>query len=882
MITSGGTTTLGLYDNASEIRKKADISYVDSMVGDFQTQVAAVVGGHKGYLTLALATTASTGLPANTVVEVTNDLTSANNGLYLWNGTTLTKSAYDPLTQAKNYTDQSVDTLESSILTPSKNLFNENTKITGKFISNDPAGVIQNLAGWSISDYIPVTAGLSYAVSAEARRVGLAFYDSAKVLVAGSYNGSNPAIVTAPVGAAYLVINVDSSTITASNVQVEQSASVTSYVEFGGLIKDSKISENIVRADELMEFVAKTELEGLVEPLTIKDYDIVVTSPNLYDSTKKQVGKLVNSDNGRITSATGWSCSDFIPVVAGQYYTISYETKRVGLAFYTTKESAATTSLGYVNSLSNPLTVQAPVGANWLVTNADSTSIVSSKIQVESGSVATQYQEFGTSLKIDPSYINFEEEATSTNKLEIKSGNLASVFGVVDGVPIVINLQLTKANTHDNSTVFNFASDVVNNVIQRASLNDDVAPMRLDGYTIGANHGYEKSNLTLVGHGKTVSDIGSIWSSSGKEYVIVDIVSVDVLSVTSRSDNIPFVLGTLTHVSGATNTASFTPTATTSNQWFPSIRDRKLTCFVDDALIDLTKVASYNYTKNIKFLESYSILKKSDMLDWLIANKGVNHTNYDAVPCYTVNFGYTFDKECGCTIYFGGVGRKTVALQDQMIAQSIQIDQGNGVVYNYIPKAVPFTAGGYTYDFSQKENLYSKNPSEALYLTAARQELGTNPIDRLVMLNDQVGYAIGYLPILDAATNVRPTNAARKYLEIRNGTLKVYPSLIDSALINQINDGDAFAAIAYRKYFKRSPDRTCKYVVRSEMGDYLYLDWHTAKTDEIELPSDWIGREFEIVEKSSNVTLLSKFASNSILVKIDASKSYGYLVLRLK
>jgi len=105
MITSGGTTTLGLYDNASEIRKKADITYVDSMVGDVQAQVVSLAGGHLGYATLALATTASTTLPANTVVEVTNDTTTSNNGLYLWNGITLTKSTYDPLTLSKSYTD---------------------------------------------------------------------------------------------------------------------------------------------------------------------------------------------------------------------------------------------------------------------------------------------------------------------------------------------------------------------------------------------------------------------------------------------------------------------------------------------------------------------------------------------------------------------------------------------------------------------------------------------------------------------------------------------------------------------------------------------------------------------------------------------------------
>lgn len=48
--------------------------------------------GHKGYLTLAQAQAAQTSLPANTLVEVTNDSDSTKNGVYLWNGTTLTKS----------------------------------------------------------------------------------------------------------------------------------------------------------------------------------------------------------------------------------------------------------------------------------------------------------------------------------------------------------------------------------------------------------------------------------------------------------------------------------------------------------------------------------------------------------------------------------------------------------------------------------------------------------------------------------------------------------------------------------------------------------------------------------------------------------------------
>ncbi|WP_180036690.1 MULTISPECIES: hypothetical protein [unclassified Acinetobacter] len=68
--------------------------------------LTAIAGGHKAYQTLAAAQADQASLPANTIVEVTND--GANNGTYQWNGTTLTKSAYDPLTQAGIYTDKEI------------------------------------------------------------------------------------------------------------------------------------------------------------------------------------------------------------------------------------------------------------------------------------------------------------------------------------------------------------------------------------------------------------------------------------------------------------------------------------------------------------------------------------------------------------------------------------------------------------------------------------------------------------------------------------------------------------------------------------------------------------------------------------------------------
>ena len=68
-------------------------------------QIATLPSGRKGFKTYAEAQAAQSTLAANTIVEVTNDTTTANNGVYLWDGTTLVKSSNDVLGQAKAYTD---------------------------------------------------------------------------------------------------------------------------------------------------------------------------------------------------------------------------------------------------------------------------------------------------------------------------------------------------------------------------------------------------------------------------------------------------------------------------------------------------------------------------------------------------------------------------------------------------------------------------------------------------------------------------------------------------------------------------------------------------------------------------------------------------------
>lgn len=110
-VSNGGTTTLGLYDTQSQLNQKADITYVDN-------KVDPLIGGHKGFATLALAQAQAdqSGLAANTVVEVLSDTTESNNGYYLWNGTALNKTPFSPLVQANNYTDSKVATAKAEAI----------------------------------------------------------------------------------------------------------------------------------------------------------------------------------------------------------------------------------------------------------------------------------------------------------------------------------------------------------------------------------------------------------------------------------------------------------------------------------------------------------------------------------------------------------------------------------------------------------------------------------------------------------------------------------------------------------------------------------------------------------------------------------------------
>ena len=68
-------------------------------------------------------------IPAKSKVTVTNDETASNNGDWQWDGVVFTKSAYDPVIQAKTYTES----LRFDVFTKTgKNLFDKSLVVVGE------------------------------------------------------------------------------------------------------------------------------------------------------------------------------------------------------------------------------------------------------------------------------------------------------------------------------------------------------------------------------------------------------------------------------------------------------------------------------------------------------------------------------------------------------------------------------------------------------------------------------------------------------------------------------------------------------------------------------------------------------------------------------
>ncbi|MFD2013746.1 hypothetical protein ACFSHO_10700 [Acinetobacter vivianii] len=451
-----------------------------------------------------------------------------------------------------------------------------------------------------------------------------------------------------------------------------------------------------------------------------------------------------------------------MPVIAGKQYTLDGQRGRQGISFFPTNSITTNPALLYINDNSLPITVTAPPGANYAVIALESASIKGwSKIQFEDGSVATQYIPFGQTLTLVDSEYLTTDVATVRNKLSLIEG-VGYIQNYVSDLKAKLNISVYTPISSLVSSVFNFVSDDFDGQNMRVC-GDDSAPVRMMGATIGANHGYGKAILTANGHGKTDSDIGSVWSDGTYQWVIIQVISVNSLAVTCRSENRSYssALPALTHVSGATSTANITPTAVTDNQWRPMLKNHSIQHMVDGELI-IDKTGDWSYEKSVSILESYDLMEKNAITEWVIANKGSYKVPYDAESALNVSMNYIFDANGGCLIPSNFFTYKSIAAQDLMFTQAARLNPGvNGQIKYYVPRSIAFKHNDQNFDFSVPTVVDGLTIADRIDFDIAKTEVGAVVPDRLIMLNDTIGFAVGYLPILDAHPSVRNARTSK-------------------------------------------------------------------------------------------------------------------------
>lgn len=447
------------------------------------------------------------------------------------------------------------------------------------------------------------------------------------------------------------------------------------------------------------------------------------------------------------------------------------------------------------------------------------------------------------------------------------------VTGYLDGNTIT---RVFRADPDPTSLrpVFNFLRDEVNETAVRV-VTDDVAPQRVEGTTVGANHGWSATTLTAAGHGKTVASQGAIYANGGKQWMLMRVVDANTLIVSQFGGNSAGVSGTYSYVSGPGPTGTITATAAASGQWYPTIQNRRVKAFVDGTPVSY---GDHPFRDNVQIRETYEVATKADLLTWWGANGQVADPKPNAKVAYAVSNSYVFDRNGQCTIPSEITALGDVTVNDLMF---LQAQRAEATDY-YIPKAVPFALNGRTLDYANIEaaDLTTAGGLPSVFISPDRMETSGLAVDRLLALfgNNHV-FAVGFLPRLAAAPDQRRGNTSVKALEIRGGTDKVYMAGVDKGN-HTLSRGQSYAVVGYRNILPKPSNRTSSYIVRVGGEAYLYADWHgVARTDRLPIPSEMVGRPMAVVE-TRNAAVLSGSSTGEVIVGVNAVGDYAYAILK--
>lgn len=353
---------------------KAERTYVDTLVA------SVADGSPESFADLAAIEAAYP--MGDTFVKLNLD----DGYVYKWNGSAWVQGwVYQGIGLAdKVVTAPKINSIPRSIIGKEQmaeaiiNLFDKNTITQQKFIDN--SGTISFSSIVSISDYIRVIEGMTYTVSKGFTTMG-ACYDDSKTYIVKIPSAPTETVdysFTIPMGISWIRMNLLTSE--RNTVMLNNSTELSgTYLPFGKL------------ALPWLKVEAAQLARGVVDIETINGIGV-----NLYNKSTITLNKYVNN-SGVLTSLTGYSVSDYIPVIEGSTYTLSSTYSETG--GYYDKDLVWIARIGTAGTTNEtlPLTFTVPYGIRYVRVTARIVISVSFMCALGS-SLPSAYESYGTSL----------------------------------------------------------------------------------------------------------------------------------------------------------------------------------------------------------------------------------------------------------------------------------------------------------------------------------------------------------------------------------------------------------------------------------------------------------------------------------------------------
>lgn len=446
-------------------------------------------------------------------------------------------------------------------------------------------------------------------------------------------------------------------------------------------------------------------------------------------------------------------------------------------------------------------------------------------------------------------------------KMMLQGGNIAFA-SQLENHDMVLTAEASNSRA-DANPIFNFLAYTMDGEPFKGAA-DDIAPIQIhqpnaSATYIGGGHGFSNGLKLTTSNTKTEADIGSVWEdANGVEFVIYNVGTgyVKVVNPTVKAITSP-----LTHKSGATDTTQIVFSASEMAFILPATNGHLLK-YLDADGTELTDDGKYT-SKFFDVVESYNIIDPVAVIDYLKDNVG-DCTN-DSVADSSiqnlckVNIVYRITKGCACTVY-----QSVDSIEDVVYMYAGLVQCGRIGSYAYVPDA-------FNNDIQQIGN------SQIGITKTAWNDSNKVPYRyyEFSNANYETGFFLGYYPRVGVAENSKRI-AKCNNAGIFNTTKKIYPYLINGVTINS---GETVEAICFRNPLIKRSDGSLAVTFNYVGNDVVVcIDYQSAFYGFVDLIDDCVGKQIEVIDKTSNCTMSREIASSTKLPIIFTGK--GYAVLR--